>query len=135
MSTVHNQWLVALAKLLSFWCLFKNHTFCMYKKGCENSSQSLSVSTSEILSKQTFLSVFPDTNLTEAARKDPKCGYARSAYENITCSPGFVLVFCSCFAFTIPALVTVREGHVQGEELSDTDRPTQSDLFPQLNML
>lgn len=106
----------------------------MYKKGCENSSQSLSVSTSEILSKQTFLSVFPDTNLTEAARKDTKCGYARSAYENITCSPGFVLVFCSCFAFTIPALVTVR-GHVEGEELSDTDRPTQSDLFPQLNML
>lgn len=61
----------------------------MYKKGCENASQSLSVSTSEILSKQTFLSVFPDIILTESARRDPMCGYARPAYENITCTLGF----------------------------------------------
>ena len=69
----------------------------MYKKGCENASQSLSISTSEIPSTQTFLSLFPDMILTEPARRDPTCGYARSAYDNTTCTPGFDLGFCSCF--------------------------------------
>lgn len=35
------------------------------KKGCKNASQSLRVSTSETLSKQTFLSLFLNSALTE----------------------------------------------------------------------
>lgn len=63
------------------------------------------------------------------------CGYARSVYENITCTPGLDLSSCSCFPLTRAAFIPEREGHTEDEDLSDTHMPTESDLFLQLNTL
>lgn len=133
MSTHQPAGVVALAKLLSLWCLFKNHTFCI-KKGVKT-LLSLSAFLPQKYCQSKLFSLFTDIILTEPARIDPMCGYARSVYENIICTPGLDLSSCSCFPLTVAAFIIEREGHTEKEDLSDTRMPKESDLFLQLSIL
>lgn len=133
MSTHQPAGVVALAKLLSLWCLFKNHTFCI-KKGVKT-LLSLSVFLPQKYCQSKPFSLFTDIILTEPARIDLMCGYARSVYENIICTPGLDLSSCSCFPLTVAAFIIEREGHTEKEDLSDTRMPQESDLFLQLSIL